>query len=94
MDCCEAAISALRKVPMDIPPLKSHKTIQKWYVEFRDSKRKVVVPSVPIKGKRRNLPPAFAVYPDLQEATMDFCLNSIGELTVDTAHKCINKYLQ
>eukprot|EP00957_Ditylum_brightwellii_P128606 9810421-Ditylum_brightwellii.AAC.1 len=92
MDCCEAAVNVLREVPMGIPPLKSYKTVQKWYVEFCDSNKKVVVPSVSMK--RKNLPPIFAVYPDLQEVIIDFCSNNIGELPVDTSHEYINKCLQ
>eukprot|EP00957_Ditylum_brightwellii_P106097 8092687-Ditylum_brightwellii.AAC.1 len=80
-ECCQQAVAALADIPMCVEAVKNLRMVQSWFSEFRMNKRKFIL--LPIlykykyKHKHNNIPEFLQVYPDLKEAIIEFCDNSI-----------------
>eukprot|EP00978_Attheya_sp_CCMP212_P037896 scaffold182649_cov41-Attheya_sp.AAC.1 len=72
-DLCDETIKYLATIPSGVPPLKNSTVLQRWFADFRDNGRRLVVPAVSMaKLKDARLPPFLIAYPELKEAIEDF----------------------
>eukprot|EP00957_Ditylum_brightwellii_P015187 1143942-Ditylum_brightwellii.AAC.1 len=93
-NCCKRAVEELKHLPMGMDPIKDPRAVERWFVDFRDSSCKLVIPSLSMhKRKGGKLPEIFEVFPEIKEAVVEFINGNLGDMTLDIAHDYMNKCL-
>eukprot|EP00957_Ditylum_brightwellii_P132483 10103040-Ditylum_brightwellii.AAC.1 len=52
--CCKRAVVELKHLPMGMDPIKDPRTVEKWFVNFRDSGCKLVIPTLSMQKRKGN----------------------------------------
>ena len=98
-DCCRRAVNELEHLPMGLDPVKDPRTVERWFVDFRDSGCRLVIPALSMqKRKEKKMPEIFEVFPEFKEAVIEFIDSNLGDMSLDIAHdymnKCINVIIE
>eukprot|EP00957_Ditylum_brightwellii_P169721 12918378-Ditylum_brightwellii.AAC.1 len=79
---------------MGMDPIKDPRTVERWFVDFRDSGCMLVIPA--LSNHKRNetkLPEIFEVFPEFKEAVVEFIDGNHCDMSFDIAHDYMNTCL-
>ena len=77
--CCNEAVENLEEVGIKI---HSGRTVQRWNQEFRENGLFNTSAT-----KKKEDPPLFHLYPEIKEATIKYCHENLGDMSVERVHK-------